>query len=892
MPLTSGTRLGPYEILAALGAGGMGEVFHARDTRLGRDVAIKALPDAFAQDPERLARFEREAKLLASLSHTNVAGIHGLELVEGNRYLVLEFVEGETLAARLARGPLPVGEAVDVCRQVAAGVEAAHESGVVHRDLKPGNVMLRPDGTVKVLDFGLAKGGAAHGAMSSDPNLSASPTRTYAATSAGVILGTAAYMSPEQARGRAVDRRTDIWSFGCVLYECLAGRSAFEGETVSDMVARILEREPDWSALPAMTPPWLRELLRRCLTKDVKQRLQAIGEARIALEGCGEGDGSAPADARPGTAGRFAWAPWTLAAVLGTLLVARTLLPGLGAPPAPERHVELGLPAGQGHLPTSLPLLSPDGRRVVVAATDSARVPRLWVRSLDEFDFHAIQGTEGALMACWSPDSRSLGFIADGSLSRVSVDDGTIQKLAPDIGAQRGLDWGANGSILYTPGANASIWRVPATGGAPVQVTHLDTTLVDASHRFPVWLPDGRHFLFALWSNNARVLSESGGIYLASVDGGEPKRISPDVGAFLVLPSGYLVVARNSDMVAVPFDLRTFRVGTQAIPIAGRVGLEPSTGFLRASASASGDIAFEAEAELPLTDMVWLDRFGRRGEALELRTKFESVELSPDGGRVAASMTDATGMSEIWTADLTRKTVSRLSRDENDSFSPVWSPDGARIAFNNLDTGTEDVYVQLASGTRPKERIWRAGEADASLSGWSSDGRHLFFTGNPRTGSRRAQVWAVELANDSAHVVLAGDYDQSDAVLSPDGRWLAYTSNESGQPEVFVRSYPDLERKWQASITGGVTPHWRRDGRELVFSSGPGADRATWAVSIATTGAGLIFGQPQRLFRLPADVVDLSPAPDHTKFLALIQPAASVEPAMRLVLGWRAERRK
>ena len=893
MTLTPGTRLGSYEIVAPLGAGGMGEVFRARDTRLGRDVAIKALPDAFAADPERLARFEREAKLLASLSHPSVAGIHGLELVEGHRYLVLEFVEGETLAARLARGPLPAAEAADVCRQVAAGVEAAHDAGVVHRDLKPGNVMLRPDGAVKVLDFGLAKGGTAHGASSSDPSMSASPTMTHAQTSAGVILGTAAYMSPEQARGRSVDRRTDIWSFGCVLYECLTGRRVFDGETVSDMVARILEREPDWDALPASTPSWMRALLRRCLTKDVKQRLQAIGEARIALErGAGLEATSTVPDEPSRVWGRLAWAPWVLAAGLGALVLARGLWPGAGSPRPAERRVEIGFPRGQLRFDFSFPLLSPDARQVAIVAQDSTHASRVWVRWLGEFEFRPLVGTEGAVFAFWSPDSRSIGFMSGGSLKRMSVADGTVQKLAGDVSAQRGGSWGTNGSILYTPGSNAGIWRVPETGGTPEQITHLDTTLVDASHRFPVWLPDGKHFLFSLWSNNARELTDLGGIYLASLSGGAPKRITSDAGSFVLLRSGHLLVRRGTRLVAVPFDPSTYRVGTETVAIADHVGFQSNSGFLLASASASDDIGFATSADLPLTDLAWLDRSGHRGDALGIRTEFYDLTLSPDDSRIAAGMTDETGLGHLWISDLARRTVSRLTRDANDSYAQVWSPDGQRLAFCNRDTGTEDLYVQLASGTRPKERIWSARVVDTELTDWSADGRWLFFDGVPRAGSPRSQLWVLDSRADTAGVLLAGDYDQGGARLSPDGRWLAYSSNESGRVEVYARSYPDLERKWQVSTAGGFKPHWRRDGRELVFWNPPGGERVVLSVSVVPSAAGLAIGEPRRLFVVPSDVIDLSPASDHSRFLALVQPDAAVERAMRAVLGWKPERRR
>ncbi len=893
MTLAPGAKLGPYEIVAPLGAGGMGEVYRARDTRLGREVAIKALPPAFAQDPERLARFEREAKLLASLNHPNVAGIHGLEVVEGHRYLILELVEGESLAERLSRGALGTADTIEVCRQIAAGVEAAHEAGVVHRDLKPANVMLRPDGTVKVLDFGLAKGGAAHGAASGDPSLSASPTMTYAMTSAGMILGTAAYMSPEQARGRNVDRRTDVWSFGCVLYECLSGRRAFEGDTVSDMVARILEREPDWAALPQTTPVWLRDLLQRCLAKDAKQRLQAIGEARIALE---RGDAIAVTAPAPTPFGnRFAWLPWALAGVLGLALLVTAVMTGLSAKPTPMRSLELGFPAQQTQLigvAISFPILSPDGRQVAVVARDAAGVERTWVRSLDRFEFRMLKGTEGVSLPFWSPDSRELGFISGGSLRRISVADGSIQKLADGVFSQRGGDWGRNQSILYTPSTNGSIWRVPASGGTPVQVTQLDTTLVDASHRFPVWLPDGKHFLFALWSNNARVLTEVGGIYLSSVDGMKPRRILSDVGSFLVLRSGHLVAYRNRGLVAVPFDLRSFEVGNPAAQITEQVAFQVGAGIVGASASGLGDLAYTTPADLPMTDLAWLDRTGQAGNPLGVRTKFESVTLSPDASQAVGHISDATGMSQLWSVDLARRTVSRVTRDENDSFSPVWSPDGTRIAFNNMDSGTQDIYVQLAGGTRPKERIWTANEVDAELTDWSADGRLLFFRGSSRSATASGQIWVADMGGDSVRALLQDDFEQGAATLSPDGRWLAYASWESGTPEIYVRSFPDLERKWQVSVSGGERPHWRKDSRELLFERGPIGDREVWAVDVTPSAQGFAVGEPHALFKWPANVIALSATRDHSRFLALVQPEANVMAPMRVLLNWNGGRTK
>ncbi len=887
MTLTPGTRLGSYDVLAPLGAGGMGEVYRARDTRLGREVAIKALPAEFASDPERLARFEREARLLASLSHPNIAGIHGLEVVDGARYLVLEFVEGDTLAARLAHGPLPVDECIDVCRQIAAGVEAAHEAGVVHRDLKPGNVMLRSDGVVKVLDFGLAKGNAAQAGSSSDVSISASPTMTYAPTNAGVILGTAAYMSPEQARGRAVDRRTDVWSFGCVLFECLTGGQVFIGETISDMVARILERDPAWETLPAATPPRLRELLRRCLTKDMKQRLQSIGEARIALE---QPMTSEPAAAAAAPARRRSrvpvWAPWAAAAACALTAVVALFAPGARRGAVGEQRVEIGTPAGQ-RVDESFPaVLSPDGRQIVAPADDSSGVSHLWLRGLDEFDFHMLKGTDDAYFPVWSPNGRELAFAAHGALWRLSLADGSVQKIVGGVSTARGMSWGRDGTILYTPDPNEDIWRVPASGGTPVRVTHRDTTLVDVSHRFPLWLPDGKHFLFAFWSNNPHVQDQHGGIYLTTLDGKPPRRLSPDTGAFALLPRGYLLVARNGGVAALPFNLRTFAVGTDAIPLADHVAKSASSGLVPVSASASGDIALTMSVDRARTDLAWVDRAGHRGAPLGLRNDFESIVLSPDATHVAGEIGDANGLTQVWVADLTRGTVSRLTHGQNDSGEPVWSPDGMRLAYLNFDRGLPELHVQVAAGTRPAERLWAPRDMELRVAEWSADGRFIFCQARAATGNAHGQVWVVDTQTRAARVVLSDDFDQYAPHLSPDGRWLAYVSNESGRDEVYVRSYPDLVGKWQVSTNGGTPPHWRRDGRELVFGNGAGPSAALWSVGVSPAGANLTIGEPQRLFARGSDVLDVQAAPDHSRFLELIEANSASVRSFHLVQHW------
>ncbi len=604
MALAPGARRGPYEITATIGAGGMGEVYRARDTKLDRDVALKILPQAFASHPERLARFEREAKTLAALNHPHLAHIHGLEESDGVPTLVLEFVDGPTLADRIARGPIPIHEALTIARQIAEALEAAHDQGIIHRDLKPANIKVRTDGTVKVLDFGLAK--ALDPTYAGAADVTASPTITAPApmTGAGVVLGTAAYMSPEQARGQAVDRRTDVWAFGCVLFEMIAGRMVFSGATISDSIAAVLERSPDWTALPPATPPPVRHVLARCLEKDPKRRWRDIGDVRIELDDAAawrpQTDSALPKTSRAGER-----AAWALLVAL-TAAVAAVVTPVFRkAPTSAEIRFNLFFPRGAAADFAQL-AISPDGQQIVVAASFGVQQPTpLWLRALASTSGRLLTGTEGASFPFWSPDGRSIGFFADQKLKRLDVNSEAIQILA-DAPVARGGAWQADGTILFAPNAAGPLFRVPATGGQPTTATQLESGQND--HRAPFILPDGRHFLYY-----ARGTPQVRGVHVALLDGTEAKRLLDADGAAVYARSGHLLFPRQGELLAQPFDAARLALDGEAFRVADSVSVNPAISLASLSASASGPIAYGTES-IRRTQFAWFDRSGRRLE--------------------------------------------------------------------------------------------------------------------------------------------------------------------------------------------------------------------------------------------------------------------------------------
>jgi eukaryotic-like serine/threonine-protein kinase len=889
LALTAGTRLGVYQITAPIGEGGMGQVWRATDTTLGRQVAIKILPDAFAADPERLARFEREAKTLASLNHPHIAAIYGFEKSSGVHALVMELIEGDDLSQRIKKGAIPLDEALPIAKQIAEALEAAHEQGIIHRDLKPANIKVRADGTVKVLDFGLAK--AMDAPAGSSPHVSQSPTiTTPAMTQAGMILGTAAYMAPEQAKGRPVDRRADIWAFGAVLFEMLSGTRAFRGEDVTDTIVSVISKEPDWSAVPAATPARLRQLLTRCLKKDAKTRLQAIGDARVPIDELLSGapedwGGSLPAIPTT-TASSRGRLPWMVAAaaVVGMIALAVPAVRYLRQPAPstpPEMRLEIATPA------TDVPLdfaLSPDGRSLVFVASGDGPT-RLWLRPFDQTEARPLAGTEGASYPFWSPDGRSVGFFANTRLLRLDIAGGAPDVLATLTGVSNGGSWSTDGSIVFSRQLTGPLWRVPGTGGDPVAVTQLDPPR-QISHRHPQFLPDGRQFLF-----HAEGAPETAGIYLGSLDGGAPTRLTAADSAGAFLPPDRVVFVRQGTLVARRLDLTGRALTGEPVTLAEGVGVDR---YFRGGVAVSGarQVAYRAAGESSTRQLTWLDRTGKSvGVAGEPdASDLSTPALSPDGRRVAMRRA-VQGNLDIWLLDFLRTGLTRLTFHAAGEYSPVWSPDGIRIAFNSNRTGAYNLYVKSSNGAGAEVRLGPPANNKAPTD-WSADGRWLlYWEVHPTTGR---DAWALDMTSPdyTPRVIANTPAEEAIPALSPDGRWVAYQTNESGRFEVVVQSFPDAGGKWQVSTAGGVAPGWRADGKELFFLA---PDSTLMAAPVIALGASFEAGTPVALFRTRSVEGGSTTGQKHYavardgRFL-INQPVADATAApITLILNWNPE---
>ncbi|MBI4480048.1 MAG: serine/threonine-protein kinase [Acidobacteria bacterium] len=970
MALKPGTRLGQYEIRGLIGAGGMGEVYQGLDTKLERDVAIKVLPEAFARDPERIARFKREAKVLASLNHNNIAAIYDLEESAGRHFLVMEMVEGATLAemihqSRDRKGAeacgLALDEALRITTQICEALEHAHEKTVIHRDLKPANVKVTPEGTVKVLDFGLAKAYAASSASgemagrmptplidSNSPTLSALPSAMANALAnvspslPGVILGTAAYMSPEQAKGKTVDRRTDIWALGCVLYELLTGHGAFHGfnqsrareqavnqspdrkggvvpattpplagargsdnanaaepDTVQDIIARVLQAEPEWTLLPASLPHGIGVLLRRALEKDPKKRYRDAADIKIQIEETLAVPVPLPAAAIPAPPLWRRALPWVVAAVAGIVAAVALFILYFGSAPTEALPIQFSIgPPDKGLFSplSGFLTVSPDGTKVAFVAAGSSGKAQLWVRPLDSQTSQPLPGTDNVntWSPFWSPDSRFLAFSADGKLKKIAVAGGPAQTLTDATGNSMGA-WSREGVILFAPATRGPIYRVSAAGGAATQLTTLDASRQENGHYNPYFLPDGKHFLYFNRSSNA----EKNAIFLGSLDSKETKLLLNASSNAVYVPPGYLLFNREGTLMAQGFDANRLELTGEAVPIAEGVQFSATNWRAAFAASDNGVLIYRAGLGIA-GQFTWLDRSGkelsRLGEVYDFNQHFS---LSRDEKHIAVDLASPTA-NDLWLFDLARGSSSRftfaLPSPTNGSGRPVvWTPDGSLAIFDGAAGGTVGLFQKLTNGAGQPESLLKV--PASSVMDLSRDGRFLLYQQNDT--KTRYDLWVLPLFGDPRQAGTGGKqpkpflqtpFDEGHAQFSPDGRWVAYTSNESGRPEVYVQPFPGPGGKWQVSTGGGMVPLWRSDGKELFYLY-----RGRLMSAEVRTGAQFEAGAPQELFEPQVGLTHGMEAGNHyavsadgKRFLIIRAKESTQAFPITVVLNWPA----
>jgi Tol biopolymer transport system component len=887
--LAPGTRVGGYEITGLIGAGGMGEVYRAHDSKLKRDVALKVLPAEVANNRERLARFQREAEVLASLNHHNIAHIHGIEESNGMTALVMELVEGEDLAQRIVRGPIPIDEALPIAQQVAEALECAHDAGIIHRDLKPANIKVRDDGTVKVLDFGLAKALAPQDLKTSGPqdlrtsgpqdlrtsgpqDLANSPTITSPAmTQRGVILGTAAYMSPEQAKGKVVDRRTDIWAFGCVLFEMLTGRRAFAGDTTTETFAAILERDPDWNALPPTTPAGVRRLLRRTLEKKAAVRLRDIADAKPDLV----------ADQEPPPKPRSARWP-TVAVVIGVALLASAataliMRPQGRASAAEQKPLLFTVPMVSQQVP-----ISADGRTVAWIAPGRDGVARLWVRRLDAIAARELAGTEGAQQPFLAPDGRAIAFFQRGLLKRVDVNSGAVQTLSPTATVSPGGSWSAEDVIIFSN--RYGLQRVPASGGTPQLVVPLNPEFRENSLRYPQFLPDGRHFVYVARSGRP----EDSGAYLGSLDGAS-RRLFSTLGKIAFAAPDQLLYVREGTLLAQQFDVRTGALTGSPRTVISDVFVQPTGLNAFYWVADNGTMTYVPSRPEPDATLQWFDRAGRNLGALDGPRPYNQFRISRDGSRVAAAIVDqARGGRSVWLLEAGHPPA-RFTFPETHDWEPVWSPDGRRIAFGSYRNGPIDIYVKALDGSSGETPLLRS-ENQKDPSDWSPDGKYILFRDTRENAA--GDVVAVEVAEPQRKIEITKTpgADERIARWSGDGKWIAYVSNETGIDEIFVQPFPPTGGRWQVSVGGGDEPVWRADGRELYYID---ANAMLVAVSVDGTPASFTSVRSRPLFRIGSPLGigfahRYDAVPDGSRFLVQIDaPQPPPRPPV-VIVNWPA----
>jgi Tol biopolymer transport system component/predicted Ser/Thr protein kinase len=888
MTLAGGTRLGPYEILQAVGAGGMGEVYRARDTRLERTVAIKILSSHLSSSPAVRERFAREAQTVSQLSHPHICALYDVGQADGVDYLVMEYLEGETLAQRLAKGPLPPDRALRCAIEIADALDKAHRQGIVHRDLKPGNVMLTKSG-VKLLDFGLAKAVAPathgpHPQATSLPTVLGSPELTQH----GAVLGTFQYMAPEQLEGKEADARSDLFAFGATLHEMATGRRAFSGASQAALVSAIMTAEPPTvSSLQPAAPPALDRLVRKCLAKDPEERWQSAADLASELRWIAEGAAATapprvPAPARPARREWLAWALAAAAAALAGWALLRS--PSERVARAPMR-LSIDLP---GKSALRAVALSPDGTRLAFVARDASGRKQLWIRPLDSLAVEALPGTENPSFPFWSPDGRFLGFFADGKLKKIAAAGGPPQTLC-DAPVPRGGSWSPEGVIVFAPISDGPLFSVPSSGGAPTQLTRLDPARGETSHRWPYFLPGGRQLLYVVSTFALSGEQERMGVYSRELGSGEERFLVRANSTVAYAPPGYLLFFREGSLLAQPFDAKKALIEGDPVSVAEEVQFFSGTYYPMFSVS-GGTLVVQPRGALGAAQLEWFDRDGTATGSIGGPSDQTNPRISPDGQRVALDATDPkTRNIDIWIHELSGGIARRLTSHPAIDALPTWSPSGDRIAFMSLRQIHPDLYTTSSDGAGDDRTILQSDRTKMATD-WSPDGRFLLYRVVDATSN--LQIWVVPLEGDgSPRPFLQTGFGVSDGQFSPDGRWVAYASNESGTWEIYVAPFPGPGANWKVSSTGGSEPRWRRDGKELFFLAPDG----TLMASEVTIGSTFGAKPPRTLFRIrrreptyAADLFSYDVSPDGQRFLVNTDVGELDDARLTVVLDWAA----
>jgi serine/threonine protein kinase len=914
MTLAAGTKLGPYEIQSPLGAGGMGEVYRARDTRLGRDVAIKVLPAHLSSNPDLRQRMEREAKAISSLNHPYICTLHDIGSQDGVDFLVMEHLEGETLADRLQKGALPVDEALKIAIQVAQALDKAHTRGIVHRDLKPANIMLTKNGP-KLMDFGLAKPAPGMSAVSGDGPLTPStPTMTVAALTAaaspltqkGTVVGTFQYMAPEVLQGAEADGRSDIFSFGCVLYEMLTGRRAFEGKSQFSVLGAILDKEPEHiSTVLPDSHPRLDETVWHCLAKNPEQRYGCMHDVQIQLEALAGGPKVASPQTpalQPAPAGSRL--PWLIAGIAALIALAGVAAYVLQSPKsAPVVRSSILAPAGTSFvtmLPASgPPVLSPDGTRLAFTARDEKGKVLLYVRSLTSLTAQPLSGTDDAIYPFWSPDSRQIAFFAAGKLKKINADGGPPQDLCDSVSG-RGGSWSKDGVIVFTPSSNQNLFSVPAAGGTPEPASKLDVSKGENSHRWPWFLPDGKHFLY--WSRTSRA-GESPVLYIGELGSLQAKLLTKSE-TMAQYASGHLLFLRGQSLMAQPFNPGRMELSGEPQPVAEHIAVNGASVRAMFSASESGTLVYQSGEASAGWNLVWWGRDGKEIEAIKQSSRYIGPSLSPDGARFAVTIFDGNqGIADNWVFDLARGTRTRLTFASgvttNANLGGVtWTPDSKTVFYTAVTQGVFRIYAKAADGSSSERLILDSADASAYSSSVSPDGRYLVYMKRLNQDQTGNHIWALplftsgRLGDGKPFPIVQSAFDERAPEVSPDGKWMAYQSSESGRPETYITAFPTGGAKWQVSSNGGTTPKWRRDSKELFFLD---PQDNIVAVDVNTSGNAVKLGAPHTLFQAVGIQRDFGPydvTADGKKFLINSGNLKEGTEPLTLVQEWPSELKK